>query len=425
MNSIRCPQCNLLNWETAEWCKRCKTILKSSGNLIPPQASSSDFNSQQSNHNYQSPDTPPKNTEQKHFFDEVNGFIAQNIKRCHRNLVITCSVVILIVLGVGIFNIRYLYNALTGPRNIERSQIAQNNSQLINSFNYYVRVNGEDVYDTGAEYVETSRKYNTETVKHKYAALIIEDKILLAKVDPAQHISHEAKFMTLNGALSEFSTQERQNILEPLFLKQPELRTDVLPFVLDAREGFGTTAYIGLGIGFGLLAITGLILFSVVKNFGNFEGSAVSKSLAAFGNPKEIAGQIDFETKGRLEQFGSVSILPSWIIQKGTFTMNFQSIEDIVWVYKKTTKHSVNFIPTGKTHEVVLNNKQGKTISLSGLSEQKTDSIIETIYRRIPWVIAGYDDGLMGLWNADTNEFVKATADRKQSFLNNQQTTQI
>lgn len=415
MNSIRCPQCSLLNWETAEWCKRCKTVLKANGNPISP-----DSNNKQT----QIPNEPPKTARQNHFFDEINGFISQNVKRCHRNLAITCAVVILFVLGVGFFNAAYLFNALAGPKNVDRSEIAQNNSALINSFRNYVRVNAEDVYDTGAEYVETSRKYNTETVKHKYAALIIEDKILLAKVEPDQNIAHEAKFMTLNGALSEFSSQERLNILEPLFKKQPELRADVLPFVLDAREGFGTSAYLGMGIGLVLIIITGLILFSVIKNYGKFEGSSVSKSLAVFGNPKEVAGQIDFETNGKFEQFGSVLILPSWVIQKRTFTMNFQSIEDIVWVYKKTTKHSVNLIPTGKTHEVILNNKQGKTISLNGLNEQKTDSIMETIYRRIPWVIAGYDDELMGLWNANTNEFVKATSERKQEFFNNQNTAQ-
>lgn len=420
MNSIRCPQCSLLNWETSESCKRCKTVLKANENLISPQNPPPDSSNQQK----QIPHEPSKTPSQNHFFDEVNGFIAKNIQRCHRNLIISCAVIVIAILGVGIFNIRYLCNALIGPKTLERSEIAQNSSQMLNSFNYYVRVNGEDVYDSGVEYIETSRKYNTETVKHKYAALIIEDKILIAKVEPAQHISHEAKFMTLNGALSDFTSQEQSQILEPLFKKQPELRADVLPFILDAREGFSTTAYIGLGIGFVLLIITGLILFSVIKNYGKFEGSSISKSLAAFGNPKEVAAQIDFETKGKFEQFGSVSILPSWIIQKGTFTMNFQSIEDIVWVYKKTTKHSVNFIPTGKTHEVILNNKQGKSISLSGLNEKKTDSIIETIYQRIPWVIAGYDDQLMGLWNANINEFIKATSERKQALLNKQYTAQ-
>jgi hypothetical protein len=424
MKSIRCPQCGLQNWETSEWCKRCKITLKSNENLNSGQPVAGNarnttgqqppnYNDENRSRTYQ----PPR---QKVYCDEVNGFFANSLRSCHRNAMIACGLIVAVLFGGLVLNSRYFYNAVFGPFTISRDELLSGKSRSDASKNY-VKFAAEDVFDTGVEYVETSQKYGTETVLYKYVALQAGEKLLLAKVDPISNIIDGATNVQISGALEEMSSSETEKILTPLYVKQPELRGSFLPYMIDARSDYSKWAYIWIAVGLVLTTVFAGIFMSVRKRFGDIEQSSSLKSLLNYGSPKEVAAMIDAEITGNHEKVGSIYILPTWIIKKGIFTIDIQHIEDIVWVYRKTTKHSVNLIPTGKTHEVVLHNTQGKQTTLNGsfLNEKKTNNLIESIYKRIPWVVAGYDDDLLKTWNSDTNGFIKAVAERRTSYRSN------
>jgi hypothetical protein len=424
MKSIRCPQCGLQNWETSEWCKRCKIILKSNdhlhsastetdneqntGNNLPP-----DYNGENRSRIYQHP-------KRKLYCDEVNGFFANSLRSCQRNAMIACGLIVAALLGGLALNSRYFYNAVFGPFTISRDELLSGKSRSDTSKNY-VKFAAEDVFDTGVEYVETSKKYGTETVLYKYVALQAGEKFLLAKVDPVSNIIDGATNVQINGVLAEMSSGETEKILAPLYVKQPELRNSFLPYMIDARSDYSKWAYIWIAVGLVLTTVFAGIFMSVRNRFGDIEQSSSLKPLSNYGSPKEVAAMIDSEITGNHEKVGSIYILPTWIIRKRIFTIDIQHIEEIVWVYRKTTKHSVNLIPTGKTHEVVLHDTQGKQTTLNGsfLNEKKTNNLIESIYKRIPWVVAGYDDDLLKTWNSDTNGFIKAVAERRNSYRNN------
>ncbi len=178
MNSIRCPQCGLQNWETSEWCKRCKLTLKSNQNFSASSANNSQTNQSHSQTNYR-PETPNngRRNPQTHLpCDEINGFTAKNIKRGHRNILIVCGLIISTLLGGLLLNSRYFYNAVFGPFTVSQKDLINGRIQT-GTFHYFVKITAEDVYDTGTTYVETSKKYRTETVKYKYVALQLEDKL--------------------------------------------------------------------------------------------------------------------------------------------------------------------------------------------------------------------------------------------------------
>ena len=437
MKSVKCPQCGLSNWETSEWCKRCKQILKSA-NITPPNSyagSTSDFsdsgkaNTQQNNYSqqntysqtnqtYRNSNADTKyTTSSKPVFDAENSFLAKNIERCNRNLMVVCIVVIVAGIGGFLWNARYLANVVLGPAAIEQERLLFSKSDLPDTFRNYVKVNADEVYDTGATYVEVS-KYNVETVKSKYILLEIKDKLLLAEIDPTGGIVDGAKNVSLTGAITTIASDESEKVLEPLFRKQPELRSDVLPFVLKAKNDFSTPALIGSGIGLLLLTISGFCLWSALKKAGNPEDSAVMKSLAVYGSPQKVAASIDSEFGGQHEKIGPIYILPTWIVKNNTFSVSVQHVEDIVWMYKKVTKHSVNFIPTGKTYEVILHNSQGNVINLTGnsLNDEKTTKMLEKIYQRVPWVVTGYDNELISYWNSNKTAFVQTVKSRQKSY---------
>lgn len=427
MKSIKCPQCGLTNWETADWCKRCKLILKST-NITSPNPtvnSSATFNQSQTNtqqNTYSQPAQPRPSayrntgTSYKAVFDRENGFIAKNIERCNRNLMIVCIVTILAVLGGFFLNIKYLSNVILGPATIAQDKLLFSKN-VPDSFRNYAKIVAEDVYDSGATMVEIS-KYNVETVQSKYLILQIQDKFLLAEVDPDSGIIDGATNVSMNGEIADIPSAVSEKVLEPILKKQPEMRTSFLPFILKAKSGYSFSAYIGSGIGFIVLLIAGFCLWSVLKKIGNPENSSIIKSLAIYGSPLEIAASIDNEIIGQHEKIGAIYLLPSWIVTNNTFSLSIQHIEDVAWMYKKVTKHSVNLIPTGKTYEVVLHNLQGTTTSLNGsfLNDKKTDQILEKIYQRVPWVITGYDDELIAYWNKDKPGFVQTVKSRKKSY---------
>ncbi|MDQ2745764.1 MAG: hypothetical protein M3T96_00685 [Acidobacteriota bacterium] len=430
MKSIKCPQCGFQNWETSEWCQQCKFILKSASINSPNAAAETpaDFSGGQAKdarQNFHSTTDqtrrePPNagwSSAANAGFVQKDGFLAKNIERCNRNLMIVCIAVIVSVAVGAFYNSRYLANVILGPAAVEQDSILFGGQDLPDTFRNYVKITADEVYDTGANYYEISDR-NVKTIQSRYFLLDVEGKLLLAEIDPNSEITDGAKNVTLNGELANITAEESAKVTLPLLLKQPELRSDLLPFVLRAKSGFATAAYIGAAIGFALLLFAGFRLWSVLKKIGSPEESATMKSLAAHGSPAQVAASIDAEQAGQHEKISSIYLLPTWIIKSGTFSMDVQHVEDIVWMYKKVTKHSVNFIPTGKTYEVILHNAQGKTLSLTGrfMNDEKTNRILETIYRRVPWIMTGFDNELTAHWSKNKTAFIESVETRKKSY---------
>lgn len=59
MKTIRCPECNLVNWVTAADCKRCRYVFQSAGNDVVETASISGFSLPQNNFQQQNNFPPP------------------------------------------------------------------------------------------------------------------------------------------------------------------------------------------------------------------------------------------------------------------------------------------------------------------------------------------------------------------------------
>ena len=422
MKSIKCPQCGFQNWETAEWCQQCKFVFKTAA-VNPPNSKSAaaDFGGSQTAGNPPSFGSSANQTAGESAasgFVAKEGFLAKNIERCNRNLMIVCLAVIVSTTVFALYNARYVANVILGPAAIEPDKLLFGNQDLPDdTFRNYVKVSAEDVYDTGSNYYEVD-DHNVKTIKSQYFMLDMQGKLLLTELGADTDLTDGAKNVEVSGELADISAAESTNVTEPLLRDHPELRSDLLPFILRAKSGYGTAAYIGAAVVFGLLLIAGYFLWTVLKRIGSPESSETMKSLAAHGSPAQVAASVDAEHAKSHERVGSIYLLPTWIIQNGTFSVEARHVEDIVWMYKKVTKHSVNFIPTGKTYELILHDTQGKTLSLRGrgLKDQSTDQLIDKIYRRIPWVITGFTNEALTEWNKNKANFIETVKARKQSY---------
>src|SRR5438034_340683 len=47
-------------------------------------------------------------------------------------------------------------------------------------------------------------------------------------------------------------------------------------------------------------------------------------------------------------------VTDQFLLRSTFFSFDVLRLSDLLWAYKKVTKHSVNFIPTGKTYDAVL-----------------------------------------------------------------------
>src|SRR5206468_2968555 len=79
---------------------------------------------------------------------------------------------------------------------------------------------------------------------------------------------------------------------------------------------------------------------------------------------------------------------------------------DVLWAYKKITKHSVNFIPTGKTYEAIIQ-CYGGNATIPG-KEKNVHELLEYVQQRAPWAIYGYSDDLSATFTKRQQDFANS-----------------
>ena len=63
--------------------------------------------------------------------------------------------------------------------------------------------------------------------------------------------------------------------------------------------------------------------------------------------------------------------------------MRIMSLHEAVWVYKKVTKHSVNGVPTGTSHAVVICDRGGSSLEVPG-TQAATEQFLYSLAGNAP-----------------------------------------
>ncbi len=101
-------------------------------------------------------------------------------------------------------------------------------------------------------------------------------------------------------------------------------------------------------------------------------------------------------------------------MQSALFHFNVLRVEDLLWAYKKVTKHSINLIPTGKTYQAVVQ-AYGGAAELPG-SQKKVDELLQEFAKRAPWAIVGFSAEIQQLWTKQNRDFCAAVEERRQKL---------
>jgi hypothetical protein len=308
----------------------------------------------------------------------------------------------------GAFQWKYFYNFFKGPSDIEVNSLSLiNNPESL--LRYFVTIKGEDSLDTGLQDVERTESQSgvvqSETVKAEYAILVLGKRLLIVKRNPKDDGKE------YHGAITELPTDVHSKIVTPLLGEYPNADSVFLPLMLDAT-GFRSDGYVALAIGLPVLLFAAWLIRKVAQRRNDPLSHPIFKAASRYGSLVDIAQQIDLELKGNAGRLCGAIVTPSWVLVKGMFSCAVFHIPDVVWAYKKVTKHSVNFIPTGKTYSTLMFDRYGVSLEMDE-KRDKTDAVLTMLGEKTPWAVFGYSDELKKIAQENWSGFVAAVDARR------------
>jgi hypothetical protein len=319
-----------------------------------------------------------------------------------------------ILIGLGALQYRYLRNCFLGPQKIDSAQLLKitDPDKLDRDFVTYT---SEKAFDTGFQKV--SKRRSSETTTNKYAVAIVGgEKALLVEAQPDDDLSKP----TFTGGLSTISYDVQSKIVDPLLQEAPSMKARMLPIMLETGD-YRLWSYFLVPLLLGGLGICGWNVYQAGVRSKDPRKHPVYKTLARYGEADVMATNLDRElrTHHNIDDLkaNNTYITPNWLVHPQTYGLHVVQFDRLMWVYKKVTSHSVNFIPTGKSYELLMHDNFGREHTIK-MSEQKVHETIEQINSYAPWAVVGFSDEIKGLWDKQRDEFYQLVAERKKETKN-------
>ena len=164
---------------------------------------------------------------------------------------------------------------------------------------------------------------------------------------------------------------------------------------------------------FFLLALWNCI--KAIRRYGELSTTAVWKNLSVYGNAEQLSLEIEQQRLGPKTKYGNLEVTGSWLVNRSLFSTWVSPVGDLAWVYKKVTKHSVNFIPTGKSYSIIIYGRHRQHIEVS-VTEKKANELLSDFATRVPWAIYGYDKELDSAWTKNPASLIGAVDSRYEQF---------
>jgi hypothetical protein len=336
-------------------------------------------------------------------------WIAKRIRSTSLRRVVAWTVALVLGVLVATSDHRYVANFLSGPYALAQADL-DSISDVTLTPRYYARVAGEKVIDTGIRQYRVQTRNGVETSREEsgaYQAFVIGDRFLVVRTAAAGTETAVAE-----GTLVPWPSE-----LESQFFDTKEmeaLRASFYPFYLDG-DSFRRPGFIVIGIAIVFLALFFWQAIPAWRALRDPERHPLAQRLAAWGDPMGVAVEAEREFEHPLLKGKAGWRLGSkYLVRSTFFSFNVLRFRDVLWGYKKITKHSVNFIPTGKTYEAIVQ-CTGGAATIPG-KEKKVDELLEFVQQRAPWAVYGYSDELSTTFNKHQQDFVNGVEQRRQEW---------
>jgi hypothetical protein len=346
--------------------------------------------------------------------------IWRQIQRFNKRLWLHNVVGIALLLGLGASQYRYLYNCFLGPQKINTQQLLklEDTDRIDREF---VTFTSTQVIDTGINQISINKKTQVKTIDVKYAiAMLDRGKAILIEVQPEDDL----KNLIFTGKISEITTSSHVEIFDRIIEDRPALVGKLSPLMLEKEDYTNSVDSLLSLLAIGLSICT-WNLYKVKARTNNPRKHPIYRSLTKYGDGDLISHHIDdeFNSYYYSPELGSNAffLIPSWLLVIKTYNLKIIQLDRVVWIFKKVTSNSINFIPTGKTYELILYDRTGKEQRIS-LADGEVDRAIYQLYQYAPWAVVGFSPEISKMWNRQRKEFYQMVEQRK--YANSQSSSE-
>lgn len=335
-------------------------------------------------------------------------FVDDIVRRSNRNMLIISLLVLAVLIGAELVSFRYFYNFFTGPHPIDAETLLEIEDPSTRQ-EYYVTIDDVDAYDTGFEYV--TERGSTETVDKSYVLLDLTERWLLVEISGELDDPNNLP-TSYTGGLVPISREIQREVIDAIYNDEPNLEGVFLPYMVDATD-FKAPGYIGLAIAAVVLAGSLFGILTATRRMSNPDLHPAVKSLSRFGDASSVAQQIEVEMHSEHPQVGSLHFTRNWLVHKQHASLEAMRYQDLVWAYKKVTQRRTYGIPTGKTFNIHIFDRHGKSITPVA-KELEVDEALRALSQRAPWAFIGYDADLEKSWKKERERVISVIDQRIQ-----------
>lgn len=331
-----------------------------------------------------------------------SSFIAQQVTRVRRNLLIANGICLGFLLFFAWLASGYFYFFFRGPKEITGEQLVQlaqkpGNGNLLE----YAKFQDQEMLPTGIQEESTSddKVYSI----NPYYLVAIGEKLLLVKTEKPV----PPRFSLL-GPVSAISAKADVEARDLLVKARPDLSPRLLPIMLNGAAAFTVAGYIGIAFLSPLFLLCSFNVVRGLQGLGGFALHPVTRSLSRLGDVLQVASQIDAEVqKGTMYKLGKATVTEQWLLVPSTFGLTIVSLPNIVWGYHLVVGHG---------HALVLQLRTKSHVAIN-MADKDIDALLKEIYSRVPWIKLGYTNELYRNWQKNRDTIIAEVNQKMQAYL--------
>jgi hypothetical protein len=257
----------------------------------------------------------------------------------------------------------------------------------------------------------TTSDSGKETVDFSYMALILENRLLMVKY--AGEIPTTPMEPVITGWLIPIRSDEESEVIQAVEKDVPQVAGAFLPYQIQTGN-FRTNGIIGLVIATAAL-IGGLwAVLIALRRINDPNTHPILKALTRFGPLDFVVNRVESELAVPHDQIGGLHLANSWLVFDGKTNLQATRYEDIAWVYQHVLTQRSYGIVVNKVYTIMVYDCHGVRLNITaGRKEQEANRMLQAIYERASWAVAGYSKELEHAWGKDRPGFLAAVARRK------------
>jgi hypothetical protein len=333
----------------------------------------------------------------------IGGFIGRNISRTNRNLLLVNGIIVACCLVVLALVLPWLKTVFHGPKPMKVSDVAQiRDPDEIKD--WYVTVDFEP-HRFLAEYYQIS---GSKSGTRNYSFYQTNQGTLIVHTgkisDPPTQITGK-----IRGHTSEVTSKVLSNV--PRTARRP-----VLPVMVQSDNPMiGVWVFGAVWTPFFAFGVWNLT--KAAKRLSDQSKHPIMSKLGRLGSPEQLAPAIDAEMAANHQVTGNVHLTRSWLCRPTTYGLDLVHLPDVLWAYRKQTKHYTNGVPTGTTHATVVRDRHGQSVELQMRKTEQVDELLSAIGGAVPEALIGFDEQLDRIWLKNKQEVIAAVDQRRRQRM--------